>query len=148
MKNCIAGIQQLSRIAALALAVPQLGQRVTAGQRAQSATAGEIRDPSTGAVWMLMRNTDYPGGPGRLVLVEQGSDSTSEAAPKTLLIHAGDRIVVEEHSAVADARLTAIALTSAAKGETLRARMTIGGGVVMVRAVATANAEYDPEANQ
>jgi|GEM_PF-4466060 len=116
------------------------------GQSPALSVAGEIHDPSTGAVWLLVRDDAHPGGPARLVLTKPGN--VSGPVDRKLLIHAGDRIVVEEHTAIVDARLTAIALTSAAEGEKLQARMVIGGGVVTVRVVSAAVAEFATEAGQ
>jgi hypothetical protein len=138
------GFQLQGRVAVLGMvaALPALGRC------APQSAAGEIRDPSTGAVWVLVRNAEHPGGPGRLVLVESGNETASGTAARVFLIHAGDRIVVEEHSPVVDASLEAVAETGAAQGERLRARMTIGGRVVTVRATAAARAELPPEADR
>jgi hypothetical protein len=50
------------------------------------------------------------------------------------VIRAGDRLIVEEHTALVDAVLEARALTPAAPGSAFDARLTVGGRVV--RAVA------------
>jgi len=53
-----------------------------------------------------------------------------------LVIHGGDKIIVEEHTTVVDARLEAVALGPAAQGNAFRVRLNIGGKVIL--AVATA----------
>ncbi len=67
------------------------------------------------------------------------------------MIHAGDRIVIEERTAVADARFEAIALTSAPKGGRLRARISLGGRIILAQAIDAGEAEAineNPEARQ
>ena len=61
------------------------------------------------------------------------------------MIRAGDRLIVEEHSAVADARLEATSMGSAAVGAEFEARLKIGGKVVKVTALAPGKAELAPE---
>jgi hypothetical protein len=61
------------------------------------------------------------------------------AAPVALpapILHSGDRLIVDEHTAVVDAQLEAVAMGPAAAGGSLNVRLAIGGRVV--RAVATA----------
>ena len=57
------------------------------------------------------------------------------------LIRAGDRVVVEEHSAQADARLEAVAMGPAMAGASLNVRFSIGGQVARVVATAAGHAE-------
>jgi hypothetical protein len=111
----------------------------------------EIDDPHSGAVWLLLRNPNHPGGPGLLVLAAQEARSSARVAnnhdqsPEALpVIHAGDLLIVEEHTAVVDARLEAIAISSAAKGAQLKARLKIGGKVVRVVALAPGRAVFAP----
>jgi hypothetical protein len=104
----------------------------------------EIDDPHTGDRWLLMRSGQFPGGPGRLVLATAHRDASGvsgrlagqahqvQAIP---VIHAGDRLIVEEHTAVVDAVLEARALNPATAGAPLSVRLTIGGGVVRVVAL-------------
>jgi hypothetical protein len=55
-------------------------------------------------------------------------------AARGLVTHAGDTVIVEEHTAVVDSRLEAVALGSAARGGEFQARLKIGGAVI--RAIA------------
>ena len=60
-------------------------------------------------------------------------------------IHAGDALTVEEHTALVDARLEAIALGPAVEGAYFRVRLKIGGRVVRVEAVSAGHAVFGPE---
>jgi hypothetical protein len=116
----------------------------------------EIDDPHTGARWLLTRDSLHPGGPGRMVLIgeprgqapnvglgelrigtqnglAQGEQRRVQAQPA---IRAGDHLIVEQDTAVVEARLEAVALNSAAVGSQFNARLALGGRVV--RAVALA----------
>lgn len=108
-----------------------------------SGVSREIDDPSSGDCWLLVRSEDHPGGPGHLLLVREGPSELPAIMAHNLpagklipLIRAGDTLIVEEHSAVVDARFEGIALGPARIGETFRVRVKLGGAVV--RAVATA----------
>ena len=124
----------------------------------------EINDPHTGDEWILMRNPFRPEGPGRLVLVKgagirQASAGTGDEAhpdapsqnrgPNPIaiqpVIHSGDVLVVEEHTAVVEARLEAVAVGPAARGAAFEARLKIGGKVVRVVAVSAGRAVFAPE---
>jgi len=61
------------------------------------------------------------------------------------VIHTGDEVTVEEHSAVIDARLQAVALGSAAAGSELRVRLRIGGKVVDALALKPGRAVFAAE---
>ena len=80
---------------------------------------------------MLMRDPVHPEGPGRLVLVAgpgmsrrapaQASENGQpyrphKQTPFRPVIHAGDALIVEEHTAVVEARLEAVALGPAVEG--------------------------------
>lgn len=60
------------------------------------------------------------------------------------ILRAGDLLVVEEDTPVVEARLAATALGPAARGATLEARLSIGGKVVRVRAIAPGRATLEP----
>ncbi len=115
-----------------------------------------IEDPNLGDHWLLCRSLDHPGGPGRLLQVAAnrvarmnklaGSARAVEAVAfndaAMPAIRAGDWVVVEENSAVAQARLGAVALESATIGSAFHARMEIGGRVLRVVAVGSGRAVF------
>jgi hypothetical protein len=115
----------------------------------------EIDDPNLGDHWLLMRNDRYPGGPGRLVLVAAHRRASGNAPLRTAnqtdeakvlpVIRVGDRLTVEEHTRVVDAVLEARALSPAAAGSALEARLTIGGRVVRALALGPGRAVLQPE---
>jgi hypothetical protein len=113
----------------------------------------EIDDPRDGARWLLSRDVQRPGGPGVLTRADRAPSPSQfpkpgarqgETAPVPV-IRAGDRLILEEHSAVIDARLEAIALAPAAVGFELQARLSIEGKVVRARALAPGRAVLEPE---
>jgi hypothetical protein len=113
---------------------------------APNAPVRELDDPNSGARWLLYASRN--GGPGRLVLVTNSQPRGNATAAPILpppIIRAGDRIVLEEHTAVVDARLEAVALGPAAPGGTLRVRLAIGGRVVPAVALAPGRAAITPE---
>ena len=108
----------------------------------------EIDDPCTGARWLLVQDPAHPESPGRLVLsasegladdTRQQTRSASGRA-QSFAIHAGDALLVEEHTAVVDAQLEATALGSAVRGAEFRARLKIGGKAVRALAIAPGRA--------
>jgi len=114
----------------------------------------QIEDPSTGDLWLLLRDRSRPAGPGRLVLARQrmntqraisGGPAQPLSRGERPVIHTGDALMVEEHTAVVDARLEAVALEPAAKGAHFKARLKIGGKVVRVVAVSQGRASFAPE---
>jgi hypothetical protein len=139
-------------------AVRETVRVAAAAAEAPSATGGnllrEIPDPSTGELWLLLRDPARPAAPGRLVLARQrGSDpdSANPSRPQPLspvqqpVIHTGDALTVEEHTAVVDLRLQAVALGPAAEGAYFRVRLKIGGKVLRVQAVSPGHAALGPE---
>jgi hypothetical protein len=114
----------------------------------------EIVDPSTGDLWLLLRDPSHPAGPGRLVLARQGAGPLGKTGAGTVqplpgseppIVHAGDALLVEEHTPVVDTRLEAVALGPAIKGRYFKARLKIGGKVVYVEAVAPGYAVFGPK---
>jgi len=111
---------------------------------ASASIVREIDDPHNGSRWLLLIDPHHPGGPGRLVLagavrnkpVLPNSDAQKTETPPPPVIHTGEKLILEEHSKVVEARLDAIALNPAAVGGTLRVRLVIGGLVVRASAVA------------
>jgi hypothetical protein len=61
------------------------------------------------------------------------------------VIRAGDRLIVEQDTAVIEARLEAIALGAAAVGSSLNVRLRIGGKLLRVVAQAPGRAVIPPE---
>jgi hypothetical protein len=113
----------------------------------------EIDDPHSGARWLLLRDAAHPGGPGRLVLaggtprITHLRETGDEVATTATLpvIRAGDRIILEEHSATTEGRLEAIALGPAAIGSSFAVRLSIGGKVVRALAASPGKAVFQPE---
>jgi hypothetical protein len=109
---------------------------------ARGVVVREIDDLGTGTRWLLMRDAGRPGGPDRLVPVQSSAHRAArnnveiEPASAELrpVLHAGDRLIVEENSPRVEARFEAVALGPARLGSVLAVRLTVGGGVV--RAVA------------
>jgi hypothetical protein len=129
--------------AACAAGAQTASSGVPAGGAALKASAAlrEIHDPHTGLRWLLVKDAAHPGGPGMLVEVsprEPGAETGRVAAP---LIHAGDAVLVEEHNAVVDAVLQAVALGPAVSGGLFSARLKVGGRVLQVVAVAPGRAK-------
>ena len=126
---------------------------VVAGNRADGEIVREIDDPHTGARWLLMRNEQNPGGPGRLVLMgveQKKTDNSSgqgaeEEAGLAPVIRPGDRLIVEEHTARIDAVLEARALSPAVPGAAFSARLTMGGKVVRAVALGPGHAVLQPD---
>lgn len=120
-----------------------------------------IRDPHTGMRWLLERDAGNPAGPGRMVLLTRhdGAQFESVTAKRRApmmsrevqhpVIRSGDRLVVEESSAVVEARLEAVALGPAAEGAEFKVRLAIGGKVVQVVALGPGRAAFAaPEGKQ
>jgi hypothetical protein len=116
----------------------------------------EIDDPHLGTRWLLMHDPNHPGGPGRLGMVSQPRPTpnprqlggpVSEAIASALqpVIHAGDRVIVEESSPIVEARLEAVALGPARAGSILAARLRIGGLVVRAVALGPGRVALQPE---
>jgi hypothetical protein len=124
------------------------------GQGAPGEIVREIDDPHTGDRWLLLRNDEFPGGPGRLVLAAaerntSGTDATRLAgqareAQFLPVIRTGDHLIVEEHTARVDAVLEARALNPAISGAALDVRLTIGGNVVRAVALGPGRAVLQP----
>lgn len=103
----------------------------------------EIADPCLGLHWRLIADPAGQGRPGRMVLLDQngataygsvsGGHTMLAPAASTLdsvsvIIRAGDHVVVDQDTGVVRARLNAIALESAASGQRLRVRLIVGPG--------------------
>jgi hypothetical protein len=104
-----------------------------------------IEDPATRQHWLLVSDPGRPAAPALLVRtppyssvpVERRSKSQISSLP---VIHSGDRLVVSEKTAVSEGRFDATALSAAALGEVLTARLKLGGSVLHVLATAPGQA--------
>ena len=156
------GLSLAAVLAVAALLEPVFGQSpapaVNApapGAVARENVVREISDPSTGRRWLLKSDPDHPVGPGRLLLVEgpispsenrsiaaRANPMQREALAQLPVIHAGDRVVVEEHTTLLDSRFGARALGPALLGGEFRARLDIGGAIVRVVAGEAGRASF------
>jgi hypothetical protein len=119
----------------------------------QGEVVREIDDPHTGDRWLLEPNLTHPEGPGRLVRLvgtgpgagdRAGVVSSRNGAALVAVIRAGDRLIVEENTAVVEARLEAVALGAAAPGSTFNVRLRIGGRVLRAVALGPGRAALAP----
>ncbi|UWZ82933.1 hypothetical protein [Occallatibacter riparius] len=130
----------------LVAGMAMLAQAPAATQKAAGPGAvREIDDPHLGERWLLVKDAEHPGGPGRLVPLGPGVHGLrtltgSAELVEAPVIHAGDRIVVEKHTERLDAVLEAVALGSAVEQGWFHARLRIGGRVVPVVAVRAGHA--------
>ena len=111
----------------------------------------EIDDPHTGDRWLLVRDDAHPGGPAQLILlptVKSGEKkyetvptaqkaNVAEGSPGQFhpVIRAGDRLIVEEHSATVDTYLEAVAMGSATAGTAFSVRLKLGGKLMQAVAL-------------
>jgi flagellar basal body P-ring formation chaperone FlgA len=109
----------------------------------------EIIDPRNGDRWILTRDSSHPAGPGRLVLLASLHILTRHAVPEeeaqAPVIHAGDRVIVEEHTASVEARLEAVAMGPAQAGSPVNVRLSIGGRVLQAEAIGPEQAVFHAE---
>ena len=96
-------------------------------------------DPGTHLRWTLQANPVHPGGPGTLVLLP-AAQAPAVSAPQhavlpRVVIHAGDRLLVEEATPFLVARYAAVALAPAATGTVFFARFIAGMKPVRVVAL-------------
>ena len=115
----------------------------------------EIEDPATGNRWQFRRNPGHHGGPGILVLLGSAGrggigqvNAEAAIAPSVAppVIRAGDELEIEEHTAVVDVRLSAVALEPAERGALFHARLKVGGSIVSVVAVSPGHALFAQDA--
>ena len=112
----------------------------------------EIDDPRNGDRWLLVRDSSHPGGPGLLLLASAAKITSGQAGPELAaqppIIRAGDRVIVEENTAVAEARLEAVALSPAWPGSLFSVRLAMGGRVLRVLAARPGRAVLQQEAQR
>ena len=136
----------------LLVGVAVLAQAPAAVSKPAGASAvREIDDPHAGIRWLLIKDAEHPGGPGRLVPLGDGEFEKRTLARSAELvaaqvIRAGDRIAVEEHTDRVDAVLEAVALGSAVEQGWFEARLRIGGRVVRVVAIRAGHARLPSNA--
>ena len=100
-----------------------------------------IEDPSSGRRLVLENDAAHPGGPCKRVEEPASTAGNPESAEKSRpVIHAGDRVVVEEHTRVARGLLDATALSSARQGARFRVRLQAGGRVLWAIAMGPGHA--------
>ena len=155
---CVLGAGVLAFGAASAAYAQPPAAPAQAGTRASEEIVREIDDPHTGARWLLLRNKQFPGGPGRLVLAADYRNAPAGAAHREAgaradvqllpVIRAGDRLIVEQHTARMDAVLEARAVNPAALGGALGVRLTIGGRVMRAVALGPGRAAIQLEAEE
>ena len=153
----LAGGDDRSFAASHEIPSPDVRIKVSLGDRTDSRSLlREIEDPNSGMRWLLMRDKSNPGGPGRLELApperdpgtveRQVQDPSFPQTRPVLIIRAGDKLVVEEHSTTADAFLAGIALQSAGPGSVFKVRLSIGGRVIRAVALAPGRAALEAAA--
>jgi hypothetical protein len=144
LKTVASGVGSLAILAAAGLLPGQSGTGSADPSVAprENNVYASVQDDATGMRWVLLRGEEDSGGPGRWVRTDNGAESLAGKAPRRErhvarpVIHAGDRLIVEEHTAVAELRLQAVALEPAAAGARLRIRLTAGGRSVAAIALA------------
>jgi len=127
------------------------GRRSRTLQAAPRQVLREIDDPHSGMRWLLLRDSGHPGGPGLLIPASavksesrhRSPTSAPDPVPLHPVIRAGDLLIVEEHTALADACLEAVALGPAVLGSALPVRLKIGGKVVQAMALAPGRAALE-----
>jgi hypothetical protein len=110
----------------------------------------EIDDPSNGDRWLLVRDPERPGAPGRLILPSAQPGSAAQSALAGLaspvpVIHTGDRLTVEQNTSLVRARLEAVALSAALLGSPLKVRLVPGGAVMLAVALGPGRAAFAPD---
>ena len=117
----------------------------------QNSVFREIVDAGSGVRWVVLRDASHPEGPGHLlpakpvgeVLTPGHSLEKHISVPAVVApcIHVGDRIVVEEHTAMAEVHLDAVAMEPAVPGSICRVRLKVAGKVALAVVVAPGKAE-------
>lgn len=112
-----------------------------------------IEDPSTHVRWMLFEELNRPAAPALLMPTADTLSCRASAAVRGIrsaqvrsvfhpspIVHAGDQLTAVQHTAIADVHLQAVALGSAAAGQTLRVRLKSNGRILSVVVDAPGNA--------
>jgi hypothetical protein len=141
VKTCILQLLTFSpEVSVWAQAVPARDQNIAAEAR----VFRTIRDPNNGMLWRLERALGNSARPGRMILLNdrEKSQVNLPAGIQLPVIRSGDRLVIEESSALVEARLEAVALNAAAQGAEFNARLAIGGKVARAMALAPGRAAF------
>lgn len=120
-----------------------------------------IEDRGTRLRWLLIEDLSRPTAPA---LLRRAPGDLSCASPRTTetdarftpplldisfpVIHAGDSIILSEHTRILDAELEATALKGAAAGEPLPVRVKFGGRIVHAVASGPGRATLAVEARE
>jgi hypothetical protein len=110
-----------------------------------------IDDPGTQKHWLLIEDLSRPGTPALLIRTTQdgagaqcGVETTETQSPIPSLsvpvIHAGESVLLLEHTPISDATFEATALQAAALGESLNVRTRLGGRTLKATATAIGRA--------
>jgi hypothetical protein len=130
-------------------------QKTASGSKVILGCAGEsgryrlirfVDDPSTKQHWLLLKDLSRPANPALFVeeSLEAGAETRSTSATPSrssvpthsiAVIHAGDSILLSEHTRIIDAEFEATALHAAAMDEVVDVRMKFGNRTL--KAVAT-----------
>jgi hypothetical protein len=148
------GAAALAAALAWSACVGAADAKAGAGVPAGACVIRQIDDPATGRHWLLERDPEHPGWPGRLVeapgLVSAANNgSRSPAAlpsPMRPMILAGDQLVVSDETDVIRVRLEAVALQPARVGRKLRVRLKFSGKVMDAVAIGSGRAKVAGEA--
>jgi hypothetical protein len=120
-----------------------------------------IEDLGTHTHWMLLRDLSRPAAPAvliqgqpdskcvRLRIEKSGLRSAPNLRRTSLpVVHAGDYLIVSEHTRSLDAELEATALKPAAIGESLTVRLKFGGHILSAIATAPGRASLSQESSE
>jgi hypothetical protein len=114
-------------------------------ESAPASCVREILDRSNGNRWILQHNRTGSAGPGRMILITSSASPIASGSREKVpspkrrgvawptpapIIRAGERLIVEEHTAMVEASLEAIALGQATTGAVLVVRLKVGGKTV------------------
>lgn len=121
--------------------------------------ARTIKDFSTQQRWLLLEDSSHPAAPALLMEEARTAGCAGRWTQSTvsrasipsfvpIVIHAGDPIIVSEHTRVADAELEATALRTAAVGDPLLVRMKFGDLTLKAIAVSPGHAKVAEKAGE
>ena len=104
-----------------------------------------MHDPHTGLTWVVETDPKHAGGPGRMILAEGDLRAGGDGSlPDRILIHAGQKVIVEQHTPLLDAAFEALALNPALAGSGLKVRLRATGKVMSAYAISKGKAVLLP----